>query len=45
MRGAIETTELPPEQARLAEDALDRLPVGTPPAPPRQAKWKGPPLP
>ena len=35
MRGDIETSELPPQQARLAEEALGRLPVDTPPAPPR----------
>jgi len=35
MRGESETTELPPEQARLAEEALDRLPLDAPPAPPR----------
>jgi hypothetical protein len=35
MRGDIETAHLPPDQARLAEEALDRLPVGAPPAPPR----------
>ena len=35
MRGDIETAELPPDQARLAEEALDRLPVDAPPAAPR----------
>ena len=34
LRGDLETTELPPHQAKLAEEALDRLPIDTPPAPP-----------
>jgi len=35
LRGEIETSELPPQQARLAEEALQRLPVGAPPTAPR----------
>ena len=34
MRGDIETSELPPHQATLAETALQTLPVDAPPAPP-----------
>jgi hypothetical protein len=35
MRGDVETAELPPAQARRAEEALDQLPVDAPPSPPR----------
>lgn len=35
MRGDFETTELPPDQARRAEEALNGLPVDAPPSPPR----------
>jgi hypothetical protein len=34
LRGDIETSELPPQQARLAEEALHRLSVGSSPTPP-----------
>jgi hypothetical protein len=35
MRGDLETSQLPPDEARLAEEALHQLSVGTPPTPPR----------
>jgi len=35
MRGEIETTELPPHQAQLAEEALHGLPADAPPAAPQ----------
>jgi len=34
LSGEIDTTELPPQQATLAEAALHKLPIGTPKAPP-----------